>query len=131
MKISSPILKKNATVSFDSILLLFPLCWYYLAGFCTFKKKRKQQLKVFYIRNHICSGRGYSISKRLVKITKFQGLPLQLPIARSTSVIICVESSVVIHWLGVHQCKMIWRLHLSGKTQYLKYWFTLNSAKYQ
>ena len=42
------ILKEIITASFDSSFLLFPLCWYYLACFCTFKKKNKKQpLKVF------------------------------------------------------------------------------------
>ena len=27
-------------------------------------------------------------------------------------------------WLGVHQCKISWKLHLSWKAQYLKYWLT-------
>ena len=34
-------------------------------------------------------------------------------------------------WLGVHQCKISWKLHLSGKAQYLKYWLTVTSAKHQ
>ena len=54
MKIASQILKKTVTVSFDSSLLLFPLCWYYIACFYTFKKnkKKKQPPKVFCTRNH-------------------------------------------------------------------------------
>ena len=52
-------------------------------------------------------------------------------ILRSTSVIICVELSTLIHRLGAHQCKISWRMHLSGKTQYLKYWRTVNSEKHQ
>ena len=52
-------------------------------------------------------------------------------ISRSTSIIICIELWTLIHWLGAHQCKISWRLHLSGKTQYLRYWLTVNSAKHQ
>ena len=48
IKIASQILKIIIVVSFDSCLLLFPLCSYYLACFCTKKKKQKQPLKVFY-----------------------------------------------------------------------------------
>ena len=54
MKIASQILKRIITVTFDSSLLLFPLCWYYLACFCTVKKKKKTKKprKVFYTMNH-------------------------------------------------------------------------------
>ena len=53
------------------------------------------------------------------------GFPLAAAwISRSTSIMICVELSTLTHWLGAYQCKISWRLHLSGKTQYLKYWLT-------
>ena len=42
--------------------------------------------------------------------------------SRYSSVIICVASSTLIRWLGFHQCKISWKLHLSGKTQYLIYY---------
>ena len=51
--------------------------------------------------------------------------------SRYTSVINCVASSTLIRWLGVHQWKIGWKLHLSGKAPYLKYWLTVNSAKHQ
>ena len=79
--------------------------------------------------------RGCSVSKRLVKLT-VPGLPLAAAwISRSTSVIICVELFTLIHRLDAHQCK-IWRLeklHLSGKTQYFKYylqWILQNINKF-
>ena len=34
-------------------------------------------------------------------------------------------------WLGIYQCKISWKLHLSGKAQDLKYWLTVPSAKHQ
>ena len=74
--------------------------------------------------------RGYSVSKRLVKLARFQDFPSQLLGYQDLppSVIICVELSTLIYWLGAHQCKISWRLHLSKKTQY---WLTVNSAKHQ
>ena len=131
MKISSQILKKNITVSFDSSLLLFPLCWYYLACFCTFKKKRKQPLKVFYIRNHISSGVDAAFQRGSSNWLSSRVYPCS-----------CLDSKIYLsyhlcwvinfsNWLGVHQCKIIWRLHLSGRTEYLKYWLTVNSAKHK
>ena len=71
--------------------------------------------------------RGYNVLKRLIKLTRFRSFPLQL--SGYTSIIICVESPPLIRWLGVHQCKTSWKLHLSGKVQYLKYWLKVNSAK--
>ena len=51
------------------------------------------------------------------------GFPLAAAwISRSTSIMICVELSTLTHWSGAYQCKISWRLHLSVKTQYLKYW---------
>ena len=66
--------------------------------------------------------RGYSVLKRLIKLTRSRSFPLQL--SGYTSVIICVASPPLIRWLGVHQCKTSWKLHLSGKFQYLKYWLS-------
>ena len=66
--------------------------------------------------------RGYSVFKRLIKLTRSRSFPLQL--SGYTSVIICVASPPLIRWLGVHQCKTSWKLHLSGKFQYLKYWLS-------
>ena len=62
--------------------------------------------------------RGYSVLKRLIKLTRFRSFPLQL--SGYTSVIICVASPPF---------KTNWKLHLSGKVQYLKYWLKVNSAK--
>ena len=66
--------------------------------------------------------RGYSVLKRLIKLTRSRSFPLQL--SGYTSVIICVASPPLIRWLGVHQCKTSWKLHLSGKFRYLKYWLS-------
>ena len=66
--------------------------------------------------------RGYSVLKRLIKLTRSRSFPLQL--SGYTSVIICVASPPLIRWLGVHQCKTSWKRHLSGKFQYLKYWLS-------
>ena len=62
MKIASKILKKIITVTFDSSLLLFPLC-YYLACFCTFKKKKKKKKlpKASYTRYHSQKVKLYSV----------------------------------------------------------------------
>ena len=68
--------------------------------------------------------RGYSLLKRLIKLTRFRSFPLQL--SGYTSIIICVESPPLIRWLRAHQCKTSWKLHLSGKVQYLKYWLKVN-----
>ena len=68
--------------------------------------------------------RGYSVLKRLIKLIRFRSFPLQL--SGYTSIIICVESPPLIRWLRVHQCKTSWKLHLSGKVQYLKYWLKVN-----
>ena len=53
--------------------------------------------------------------------------------SRYTSVIIfaCCVINFNTLWLDVHQCKISWKLHLSGKAQYLKYWLTVISAKHQ
>ena len=64
MKIASKILKKIITVTFDSSLLLFPLCCYYLACFCTFKKKKKKKKKLqkaSYTRYHSQKVKLYSV----------------------------------------------------------------------
>ena len=64
MKIVSKILKKIITVTFDSSLLLFPLCCYYLACFCTFKKKKKKKKKLpkaSYTRYHSQKVKLYSV----------------------------------------------------------------------
>ena len=37
------------------------------------------------------------------------------------SVITYVALSALVCWLGADQCKISWKLHLSGKSQYLKY----------
>ena len=47
--------------------------------------------------------RGYSVSKRLVKLTVFKNFPWT---SRQTPVIICVASSTLICWLGAHQCEI-------------------------
>ena len=74
---------------------------------------------------------GYSISKRLVKMTRFQCFPLQLPGYQDIPVIIFVASSTLIHvvWVLIRACRISWKLHLTGKTQFLKYWLTVNSIK--
>ena len=53
--------------------------------------------------------------------------------SRYTSVIICAcyVISFKTFWFGVHQCKISWKLHPSGKAQYLKHWLTVTSAKHQ
>ena len=69
--------------------------------------------------------RGYSISKRLVRLNRFKSFPLQLSGHQDiTSVIICACCVINFNtlWLGVHQCKISWKLHPSGKAQYLKYY---------
>ena len=52
-------------------------------------------------------------------------------ISRYTSVIIFVTSSTLIHvvWVLIRACRISWKLHLTGKTQFLKYWLTVNSIK--
>ena len=53
--------------------------------------------------------------------------------SRYASVIICASCVISFKtlWLGIHQCKISWKLHLSGKAQDLKYWLTVRSAKHQ
>ena len=76
---------------------------------------------------------GYSVLKRLVKLTSFKSFPLQPSGYQDISAIICACCVINFNtlWLGVHQCKISWKLHLSGKAQYLKYWLTVSSAKHQ
>ena len=58
--------------------------------------------------------RGYSISRRIVKLTRFKSFPLQRSGHQDIPVIICACCVINFNtlWLSVHQCKISSRLHL-------------------
>ena len=79
------------------------------------KSLTSSEMKAYTLQWNFCKNpkSGYSVSKRLVKLTRFQCFPcscLDIKIYLRYHLHCAI---ILIHWLGTYQCKISWKLHLN------------------